>query len=703
MGAEASTSTGSRPAPIRTDVLDTDRMEALRKRWPNASQENITRLWETFKHFDKDNSGRIDVGELQLVLAALGKTVDAKTIWQFMEEIDTEPPYGTIDIEEWIDWNLKTLEKKQGNDIYNTSFWEKQIADKFHSQAELDSVVLHDRQGLPHWTSEQDFQKRYSTGKLLGKGRFASVFLVTDNNNNKKMAMKEFAKKDTKRQKIYKIIKEAIYNRRVAHPHVCQMYDLIETEARVLIMLELLEGGELYKALYNDSGPSKHFTEVEVAKIIREMTSALHHMSEEHIIHCDLKPENVLCTADPMSSSDWDVKITDFGLSKPVVEKDKFKSFPGSPLYQSPELLQKKPYTYATDMWSLGIMMYELLLGENPWASAGNLSDLQHMVKSFRGFGAGKQGSSSAGTNIELALKKANISRKGQDLLSRLLHPDSTRRITASQVLSHAWITKVKIASAKRQLNNGNAIASLQTDLHQSSSLTDGAVSPQEASSSRLCCWGPVFAQEAEGTVIRSLANMVPSSPENISQELLKVCTEASAAGAAPADLSKVERLLQQGANPNYRSGAADGNDPLHHVAKLKGGNTKLLSLLLQHGADPNQQGWYHSTALHFAAKAGNKEAAQVLIEKGAELDPADVMECRPIHYAAAAGATACIELLLASGADPTLKSKEGKTPLDLAIQNRCDEAARVLRQYTPSPHGGREHKPDGGCGFKCF
>ena len=237
------------------------------------------------------------------------------------------------------------------------------LATLFPTKQDIDSVVSHDREGFPTNMKEQEFLSMYKMGKLLGKGKYASVHLCTYNPTKEKRAMKIFSKRGQggTKDKIYKIIKEAIYTRRAAHAHVTKVFDLIETKERLLIIFEVVEGGELYKEVLR----RKHFSEVtyhvqslrpdlicewkETAnKVVVQMADALCHMHANHLIHCDLKPENVLCTSNPETGKDWDIKITDFGLSKPIIEDDDHSdlTFCGSPLYMAPEMLFKQVCEY---------------------------------------------------------------------------------------------------------------------------------------------------------------------------------------------------------------------------------------------------------------------------------------------------------------------------------------------------------------------
>merc|ERR1712159_294877 len=119
-------------------------------------------------------------------------------------------------------------------------------------------------------------------------------------------------------------------------------------------------------------------------KVIGEITDAIRYMHQQDVLHCDLKPENVLCTHDPTSDG-FHVKVADMGLSK-VLEKgvEQDLSFCGTPLYMAPEMLRKEQYSCPVDLWSIGCMMHELLCGEPP-LTGRDMPDLKRNVCSFPG------------------------------------------------------------------------------------------------------------------------------------------------------------------------------------------------------------------------------------------------------------------------------------------------------------------------------
>jgi serine/threonine protein kinase len=213
------------------------------------------------------------------------------------------------------------------------------------------------------------------------------------------------------------------------------------------MLIEYVEGGQLYdeilkrKPKENGTG---YFSERMAGKIVGELTDAIRHMHAQDVIHCDLKPENVLCTHNP-STDNFDIKVADMGLSK-VLERGVHQNltYCGTPLYMAPEMLRKEQYSYPVDMWSIGCMMHELMCGDPPFTGK-NMMELERNVKSFKGL----FGDETAVTKrIQRQFKRYGVSPKAQELIGLLLDPSPSSRITAPDAMAHEWISKNEELSA---------------------------------------------------------------------------------------------------------------------------------------------------------------------------------------------------------------------------------------------------------------
>lgn len=144
--------------------------------------------------------------------------------------------------------------------------------------------------------------------------------------------------------------------RKIYHENVIQLLDSFETSAEFCIVTELAQG-QLYEILEED----KKLPETEIKFLARQLVSGLFYLHSNNIIHRDIKPQNVLISANGI------VKICDFGFARAIESKTMITSIKGTPLYMAPELLREYPYNQKADLWSLGVILYELFVGQPPF------------------------------------------------------------------------------------------------------------------------------------------------------------------------------------------------------------------------------------------------------------------------------------------------------------------------------------------------
>jgi len=404
-------------------------------------------LQAAFEQIDKNKNGSIDIGELQELLTTVQIDVNNVTLWKMMEELDTTMPWGQIDFEEFYEWVQTHHSSARETEALGASPNIPAATDWLSRLAELEAhpestAIRHDVQGSVPLT-EAEIIARYTLGKKLGAGKYASVHKCTDTADGVPKAMKIFYKKNRLKKKFYDVIEEANKMRRVhEHPNIVKVYDLLESEERLIMLIEFVEGGQLYDEILKrkptDVGES-YFTERMAGKIIGELTSAIKHMHDRDVLHCDLKPENVLCTHNPEGDK-FDIKVADLGLSK-ILEQGVRQNltYCGTPLYMAPEMLKKEQYGKPVDLWSIGCMMHELLCGEPPFTGA-NMMELERNVKSFKGLFSRED--TSVTKRIKRQFDKYGVSPKARDLIGHLLEPEIANRMTAGDAMAHDWISK---------------------------------------------------------------------------------------------------------------------------------------------------------------------------------------------------------------------------------------------------------------------
>lgn len=193
--------------------------------------------------------------------------------------------------------------------------------------------------------------------RIIGTGAFGKVFLARYMHNNKYYAIKRMDKKLLKEvRQLDNIYNESLILQEACFcPFIVKFYHTIETDGYVFIVMEYIQGGELFYYIKK----YHHFTEDIVRFFIAEIVLALKHLHEKGILYRDLKPENLLL------SSKGHIKLADFGFATRVNEN--VYTLCGTPEYMAPEKLLGRGDSVETDYWSLGCLMYEMLCGLPPF------------------------------------------------------------------------------------------------------------------------------------------------------------------------------------------------------------------------------------------------------------------------------------------------------------------------------------------------
>ena len=195
--------------------------------------------------------------------------------------------------------------------------------------------------------------------KVLGKGSFGEVLLVKLKANNKYYAMKILVKKQVKlRHQEVHTKSERDLMVKINCPFIVNIKFAFQDDFKLYIITEFMQGGEMFFHLHKE----KKFSNEKTRFYIIELVLAIEFLHKNNMLYRDLKPENI------MIDSNGHIKLTDFGLSK-MVTKSKEKAFTicGTPQYLAPEILSDDGYDNSVDWWSLGCVMYEMLVGKAPF------------------------------------------------------------------------------------------------------------------------------------------------------------------------------------------------------------------------------------------------------------------------------------------------------------------------------------------------
>jgi len=266
-------------------------------------------------------------------------------------------------------------------------------------------------------TALKDLQIYYD--KVLGKGSFSKVFPGKYKNNL--VAIKIISTKDLEPKVSKQLERELdVINLLQSEPHnnIVTYYKIVQTNDKMIIVMELCAGGELSKHIKQGLDVST------IKSYFKQIVNGYKHLLELNIIHRDIKSANILVSQDSKT-----VKFIDFGLSK-IITSDLNKTVCGSPLYMAPELLEHKHYDKKSDIWSLGILLYEMVYGFTPFHECKVIKTLKESVKSKKIIFPKK-------SHSDLFI----VPDKLIDLLKQLLETDPSKRLDWNDILLSSWFT----------------------------------------------------------------------------------------------------------------------------------------------------------------------------------------------------------------------------------------------------------------------
>lgn len=254
----------------------------------------------------------------------------------------------------------------------------------------------------------------YTTGKLLGRGAFANVYIVVSQKNGIRLACKSFNRSTIGDPlKETKMLKQEINAlKTLSHPNIIKLNSIVETESYFCVLMELCEGG----SLDTEIAKRQKFDESTAKIIFKQILEALQLCHSRDIAHRDLKPSNILITKFPT------IKLSDFGLSGIMGSSNLMSTQCGTIVFSAPECFTGHNYNgVAADIWSSGVLLYTMLTGKIPWRSSSQIQLLTDM----------KNGPPPI----------ADVSNECNQIIKIILNEVASNRPSAAQLLTHPWIT----------------------------------------------------------------------------------------------------------------------------------------------------------------------------------------------------------------------------------------------------------------------
>ncbi|KAF7663227.1 hypothetical protein LDENG_00216090 [Lucifuga dentata] len=270
---------------------------------------------------------------------------------------------------------------------------------------------------------QQNVDDFYETGEELGSGQFAIVKRCIEKSTGLEYAAK-FIKKRRSRVSRRGVQREEIERevnilQQIQHPNIITLHDVYENHTDVVLILELVSGGELFDFL----AQKESLSEEEATQFIKQILDGVHYLHSKRIAHFDLKPENIMLLDSNIPLPR--IKLIDFGLAHQIEPGADFKDIFGTPEFVAPEVVNYEPLGLEADMWSIGVITYILLSGASPFLGDTKQETLGNISAMRYDFDEDLFSSTS-----ELA----------KSFIRQLLEKNTRKRLTIQDALNHPWI-----------------------------------------------------------------------------------------------------------------------------------------------------------------------------------------------------------------------------------------------------------------------
>ncbi|KAL5278204.1 PAK7 family protein [Megaselia abdita] len=268
------------------------------------------------------------------------------------------------------------------------------------------------RAALQMVVSAGDPRENLTNFMKIGEGSTGTVCIATDNSSGRQVAVKKMDLRKQQRREL--LFNEVVIMRDYHHPNIVETYSSFLVNDELWVVMEYLEGGAL-----TDIVTHSRMDEEQIATVCKQCLKALAYLHSQGVIHRDIKSDSILL------ASDGRVKLSDFGFCAQVSQElPKRKSLVGTPYWMSPEVISRLPYGPEVDIWSLGIMIIEMVDGEPPFFNEPPLQAMRR-IRDMQP------------PNLKNAHK---VSPRLQSFLDRMLVRDPAQRATASELLNHPFL-----------------------------------------------------------------------------------------------------------------------------------------------------------------------------------------------------------------------------------------------------------------------
>eukprot|EP00440_Ansanella_granifera_P006178 gb/GFBE01006702.1/.p1 GENE.gb/GFBE01006702.1/~~gb/GFBE01006702.1/.p1 ORF type:complete len:526 (+),score=98.03 gb/GFBE01006702.1/:1-1578(+) len=289
--------------------------------------------------------------------------------------------------------------------------------------------------------TEQSVREKWDMRTLLGKGNFSEVRLGVKVCDGSKRAVKvvdrySFVQFQCKRESRLSLVDEAKMLASLNHPGIVRCFEWFQTETKLYLVMELVEGGDLLRDILANG----NFSENDARRLFHRLCEAVAYLHGRGVVHRDLKPDNVLLTS--LERSSTLPKLADLGLARQNMNSRDSRTFCGTPHYFAPEVIDTfrsgsgsgAGYGPKVDMWSLGVVLYVLLSGMPPFEDEGLYEQILEGKYEFD------------------AEEWEAVSPQAQDLVRQLMTVSAAQRPNISEALRHSWLQDEGARSPLRKI-----------------------------------------------------------------------------------------------------------------------------------------------------------------------------------------------------------------------------------------------------------
>uniref|UniRef100_A0A4W5NBV6 Si:dkey-240h12.4 n=1 Tax=Hucho hucho TaxID=62062 RepID=A0A4W5NBV6_9TELE len=269
----------------------------------------------------------------------------------------------------------------------------------------------------------QNVEDYYEIGEVLGSGHFGQVRAVLERASGVHWAGKFLKLRRSANSRLglerKSVEREVEILQSLQHANIMTLRDVFESRAEVVLIVELISGGELFDFI----AEKESLSEEEAIEFLKQILKGVGFMHTKNIAHFDLKPENIMLADKTMPHPH--IKIIDFGLAHRFKQGEEYRSLSGTPQYIAPEVINYEPLSEAADIWSIGVITYILLSGLSPFQGDNDKETLKNIL----------------GMIYEFEENYFNqTSTMAKDFIEKLLVKDPIERMTADECLVHPWI-----------------------------------------------------------------------------------------------------------------------------------------------------------------------------------------------------------------------------------------------------------------------